>query len=180
MMAFLKRKYSSCGSSSNSRDLTRLQTLQTSNEWKVFQSFTSGSVIVFFFVDLFHAAYLCIVVQRLRLRWILPKGVRRSEGDRIAVVLIACWRLVGGMAVGDYTKKIILYRCLLSSLWRLLRLRRRRCRLMQNNVRWMHAVAVLLTLPQLAANKTNGNHRAVAAHHFAWGAARRETEDSNF
>lgn len=179
MMAFLKRKYSSCGSSlgfQGPNTITNIANVQRMKSVSKFHVWFCDS----FFVDLFHAAYLCIVVQRLRLRWVLPKGVRRSEGDRIAVVLIACWRLVGGMAVGDYTKKIILYRCLLSGLWRLLRLRRRRCRLMQNNVRWMHAVAVLLTLPQLAANKTNGNHRAVAAHHFAWGAARRETEDSNF
>jgi hypothetical protein len=43
-------------------------------------------------------------------------------------------------------------------------------RLVEHHVRWVNAVAVLLAFPQFAADKTDSNHSAVAAHHFIFGA----------
>lgn len=60
------------------------------------------------------------------------------------------------------------------------RRRRRRRGGLQDDVRdgRMNGVAVLLPFPEFAADKTDGYHGAVAAHHFIFGAPFRETEDS--
>lgn len=51
---------------------------------------------------------------------------------------------------------------------------------LQYHVSGMNAVAVFLPLPQLAANKSNGNHGTVGTHHFVFGGALYKTEDSYF